>query len=78
MLFTSLYRYKTVRMVVFYPRVPKIGVKGYRSTDAFPYGIFIYLEIMLAAFGFPYVDDPQTAPLNDDLRLQRVPFFFPE
>ena len=63
-------------MVFFYSQVSKVGVKGYRIADTFSDSIFIHLEIMLAAFGFLYVDDEQTAPLNDDLRLQRVPFFF--
>jgi hypothetical protein len=31
---------------------------------------------MFAAFGFLYINDLQTVPLNDDLRLQRMPFFF--
>jgi hypothetical protein len=31
---------------------------------------------MLATFGFLDINDLQTAPLNDDLSLQRVPFFF--
>jgi hypothetical protein len=31
---------------------------------------------MLTAFGFPNVDDLQAVSLNDNLRLQRVPFFF--
>ena len=76
MVLTSLYRNETVCMVSFYPLVSKISVKGYRITDTFSYCFFIYLEIMLAAFGFLYIDDAQTAPLNDDLRLQRMPFFF--
>ena len=63
-------------MVFFYPQVSKISVKGYRFADAFSNGIFIHLEIMFAAFGFLYINDAPTAPLNDDLRLQRVPFFF--
>jgi hypothetical protein len=64
-------------MVFCYPLVSKISVKRDRTANAFPYGVFIHLKIMLAAFGFLYVDDLQTAPLNDDLCLQRVPFFFP-
>ena len=54
-------------MVLFYPQISEISVKGYRIADAFPNGIFIYLEIMLAAFGFLYVDNFQSAPLNDNL-----------
>jgi hypothetical protein len=63
-------------MVFFYSPVSKISVKRNRITDAFPYCFFIYLEIMLAAFGFLYIDDLQTVPLNYDLSLQCVPFFF--
>jgi hypothetical protein len=63
-------------MIVFYSQVSKIRVNRNRIADVFSYGIFIYFEIMLAAFGFLCVDDAQTAPFNDDLRLQRVPFFF--
>ena len=63
-------------MVFFYSKISKISVKRYRIADAFPYCFFIYLEIMFAAFGFLYVDNLQAVPLNDDLRLQRVPFFF--
>jgi hypothetical protein len=62
-------------MVCFYPLVSTISVKGNRIADVFPYSIVIYLKIMLAAFGFLYVDDLQGTPLNDDLRPQRVPFF---
>jgi hypothetical protein len=57
MLLTCLYRYETVRMVLGYPLVSKIGIKRYRIADAFPYGVFIYLEIMFAACGFLYIDD---------------------
>jgi hypothetical protein len=32
---------------------------------------------MLTAFGFLHVDDFPAVPLNYDLSLQRVPFFFP-
>jgi hypothetical protein len=63
-------------MIFFYLLVSKISVKRNRITDAFPYCFFIYLEIMLAAFGFLYNDGLQTVPLNDDLRLQCAPFFF--
>ena len=63
-------------MVLPYSLVPKISVKRYRIADAFSYGIFIYFEIMFAAFGFLYIDNAQTAPLNYYLRFQRVPFFF--
>jgi hypothetical protein len=63
-------------MVLLYSQVPKISVKRNRTADVFPDGVFIHLEIMLAAFGFLYVDDLQAVPLNDGLRLQRVPFFF--
>ena len=65
-------------MVFVYPNVPKISVKRNRIAYAFSYGVFIHLEVMFAAFGFLYVKDFQTAPLNYDLRLQRMPFFFPE
>jgi hypothetical protein len=65
-------------MICFYPKVSKIGVKRYRIADAFSYGIFIYLEIMFAAFGFLYVDDFPGVPLNDDLALQRMALFSPE
>jgi hypothetical protein len=65
-------------MVLFDSLVSKIGVKRNRIADAFSYGVFIYLKIMFAAFGLLYVDDLQTVPLNYDLRLQRMPFFFPE
>jgi hypothetical protein len=65
-------------MVFVYSQVSKIGVKRNRTTDAFPDGIFIHFEIMLAAFGFLHVDDLQAVPLNDDLRLQRMSLFFPE
>jgi hypothetical protein len=56
-------------MVLFYSLVSKIGVKRKRITDASPNRIFIYLEIMLAAFGFLYIYDAQAVSLNDDLRL---------
>jgi hypothetical protein len=63
-------------MVSFYPLVSKIGVKWNRITNAFSYCVFIYLEIMLTAFGLLYINDAQAVPLNDDLGLQRMPFFF--
>jgi hypothetical protein len=78
MVFTCLYRYETVRVVFFYPMVSGIGVNRYRIADALPNRIFKYFEIMLAAFGFLYVNDLTAVPLNYDLRLQRMPFFFPE
>jgi hypothetical protein len=56
-------------MIFFYSNLSKIGVKRDRAADAFPYGVFIYLEIMFAALGFLYVDDLQAVPLNDDLRF---------
>jgi hypothetical protein len=31
---------------------------------------------MLTTFGFLHINDLQAVPLNDNLRLQRVPFFF--
>ena len=65
-------------MVFCYSLISTISVKRYRLADTFPYRFFIYLEIMFAAFGLLYVDDAQTVPLNDDLRLQRMPLFFPE
>jgi hypothetical protein len=74
--FTRLYRNETVWMVCFYSQVSKTGVKGYRIADAFSNSIVIYREIMIAAFGFLYVDDLQGTPLKYDLRLQGVPFFF--
>ena len=63
-------------MILFYSQISKIGIKWNRIADVFSNGLFIYFEIMFAAFGFLYIDDLQAAPLNDDLRLQRVPFFF--
>jgi hypothetical protein len=63
-------------MVAFYPQVSKIGVKRNRIADVFSNRIFIYLEVMFAAFGFLYVDNLLTVPLNNDLRFQGVPFFF--
>ena len=65
-------------MVCSYPLVSKISVKGYRCADAFSNRIFIYLEVMFATLGFLYINDFQTIPLNDDLRLQSVALFFPE
>jgi hypothetical protein len=56
-------------MVFFYPKVSKISVKRYRIADVFSYGVFIYFEIMFAAFGFPQVNDFPGVPLNDDLGL---------
>ena len=65
-------------MVLFYLQVSKIGIKGYRIADTFSNTIFIYLKIMLATFGFLYVDDMQTIPLKYDLCLLRVCRFSPE
>jgi hypothetical protein len=65
-------------MVCFYPKISKISVKRYRIADAFSYRFFIYLEIMFAAFGLLYIKDFPAVPLNDYLRLQRMPLFFPE
>jgi hypothetical protein len=65
-------------MISFYPKVSKISVKRYRVTDVFSYGVFIYFEIMFAAFGFLYVDDFLTVPLNYYLGFQRMALFFPE
>jgi hypothetical protein len=62
-------------MIFFYSQVSKISVKRNRITDTFSNGIFIYFEIMHAAFGFLDIDDWQVAPLNEDQGLQRVPFF---
>jgi hypothetical protein len=78
MVFTRLYRYEAVCMVCFYPKVSGVSVKRYRTADAFPYGVFIYLEIMFAAFGFLRVYDFQAVPLNYDLGLQCMALFFPE
>jgi hypothetical protein len=64
MLFTWIYRYETVYMVFFYPKVSKICVKGYRIADAFSYCFFIYFEIMFDAFGFLYINYFATVPLN--------------
>jgi hypothetical protein len=64
-------------MVFFYPKIPKIGVKRYSIADPLSYRFFIYLEIMFAAFGFLYVDDFQTVPLDYYLGLQRMALFFP-
>jgi hypothetical protein len=58
--------------------VSGISVNRYRIAYAFPNRIFKYLEIMLAAFGFPYVNDLQAVPLNYDPRLQCMSFFSPE
>jgi hypothetical protein len=65
-------------MVSFYPKVSKVGIKRYRFAYSFSYRVFIYLEIMLPAFGFLYVNDFQTVPLYDDLGFQRMALFFPE
>jgi hypothetical protein len=78
MVLTRLYRNTTVCMICSYPKVSKIGVKGYRFADPFSNRIFIYLEIMLAAFPFLYVYDFQSIPLYYNLRLQRMALFFPE
>jgi hypothetical protein len=56
-------------MVFVYSQISKVSIKRNRIADVFPDGIFIHLEIMLAAFGFLHVDDLQAVPLNDDLRL---------
>jgi hypothetical protein len=64
-------------MLFFYPLVSTVSVKRYRIADAFSYGVFIYLEIMFAAFGFLYVNDFLSVPLNDDLGLQRMALFSP-
>ncbi|MDR0689401.1 MAG: hypothetical protein LBG08_03915 [Spirochaetaceae bacterium] len=69
--------YRLFKTIAFQAENPGISYsRRNRIADAFSYGVFIYLEIMLAAFGFLYVDDLQTAPLNDDLPLHSVPFFF--
>jgi hypothetical protein len=73
-----LYRDETICMVFSYPLVSTVGVKGYRTAYAFPYGVFVHREVMLAALGFLHVDDLPAVPLDYDLRLQRMPFFFPE
>ena len=65
-------------MVLVYSQISKISVKRNRTADVFPNGVFIHLEIMLTTFGFLHINDVQTTSLNDDLRLQRVPLFFPE
>jgi hypothetical protein len=59
-------------MVLLYSQVSKISVNWNRIADVISHGIFIYFEIMFAAFSFLYVDDLQAAPLNDDLPLQYV------
>jgi hypothetical protein len=64
-------------MVFSYPLVSKVGVKGYRTAYAFPSGVFVHLEVMLTALGFLHVDDLPAVSLYYDLRLQRMPFFFP-
>jgi hypothetical protein len=63
---------------LFYPKVSKIGVKRYRIAGVFPNGIFIYFEIMSAPFGFLYINNFQTIPLNYYLGFQRAALFFPE
>jgi hypothetical protein len=78
MVFTRLYRDETVRMVLPYPQVSKIGVKRDRIAHVFPDRVFIYLEIMLAALGFLRVNDSPAVPLNDCPGLQRMALFFPE
>lgn len=65
-------------MLFRYSLVSKIGIKRNRIAYGFSNGIFIYLKIMLPAFGFLYINDVQSVPLNDDLCLQSVPLFFPE
>jgi hypothetical protein len=65
-------------MVLLYSQISHIGIKRYRIADVFSNGIFIHLEVMLSAFGLPYVNDFQTVPLNDDLGFQRMALFFPE
>jgi hypothetical protein len=65
-------------MVFFYPQVSKVGVKRYRIADVFSHGIFIHLEVMLAAFGLLCIYYFLSVPLNDYLRLQRMTLFFPE
>ncbi|MHB9291110.1 hypothetical protein Holit_00182 [Hollandina sp. SP2] len=77
MVFTRVYRYETVCVVLFYSLVSTVSIKEYRITDAFSYGVFIYLEIMLAALGFLYINDFLAVPLNDDLRFQRMALSFP-
>lgn len=78
MVLTALYRDTTVRMVVRYPLVSKIGVNRDGIAHRFPYRLFVQLKIMLAAFRFLHVNNLQAAPLNYYLRFYRVPFFLPE
>jgi hypothetical protein len=49
---------------LFYSQAAKIGINRNRTADVFPYGLFIYLKVMLAAFGLPRVYDLQTVALN--------------
>jgi hypothetical protein len=65
-------------VVFFYTLVSGIGVNRYRIADALTNRVFKYFKIMLAAFGFTRVNYLQAVPFDDDLRLQRMPFFFPE
>jgi hypothetical protein len=65
-------------MILLYSPVSKISVKRNRIAYIFPNRVFIYLEIMFAAFSFLRVNDFQTVPLNDYLGLQRAALFFPE
>jgi hypothetical protein len=65
-------------MVCFYPKVSKISVNWYRIADVCSHSVFIYLEIMFAAFGFLYVNDFQIVPLDYNPGFQRMALFFPE
>jgi hypothetical protein len=65
-------------MVAFYPKVSKIGIKGYRIADRTPDAVLIHLEVMFTAFGLLNINDFQTVPLNYYLGLQRMTLFFPE
>jgi hypothetical protein len=78
MVFTFLYRDETVRMIVFYSQVSKIGVKRNRIAYILSNRVFIYLEIMFASFGLLRVNDFQSVPLDYYLGLQRMTLFFPE
>jgi hypothetical protein len=59
----------------YYPLVSGIGASRYRIADIFPNRVFKYFKLMFAAFDFPRVNYLQAVPFDDDLCLQRMPFF---
>jgi hypothetical protein len=74
MLLACLCLNEAVCMVCFYP---KISVKRYRIADVCSPSVFIYFEIMFTAFGFLYIYDFKTAPLDYNLGFQRMALFSP-